>query len=159
MARSTTRRPARGVVGLFVCATTLLACLARGFHVAAPPSVLAPHRPAPATTVMMVKRPQLKAAKKANRRRPKKHRLSDIHRTPPPYNVEPQYCDERPPTEYTVLEEGSDDFDKKAHIAAALERLANEEPYDNTDPELEAEIIASIKYPDPAKAAAAMAKL
>ena len=40
-------------------------------------------------TIEAAKRAQLKGAKKANRRRPKKHRPSDIHRKPPSYNVEP----------------------------------------------------------------------
>ena len=108
--------------------------------------------------VMMVKRPQLKAAKKANRCRPKKKYPSDIFRKPPSFDVEPHLYDGRP-EEYTVLEEGKDDFDKNAHIAAVLKRIAEEEQVDNTDPELEAEIIKAIKYPDPAFAAAAMAKL
>jgi len=110
------------------------------------------------TPLQMVKRPQLKAAKKANRKRPKKHRPSDINRTPPTFDPEPHLYEGRPPA-YTVLKEGSPDFDKNAHIAAALERLAAEPEYDRTDPEMEAKIMAAIKYPDPAQAAVAMAKL
>lgn len=102
----------------------------------------------------MVKRPQLKGAKKANRLRPRKSRLSDIYRKPPAYNVEPQYYDGRP-DEYTVLSEGDDNFDKNAHVKTILARLETEEPYDNTDPEEEARIVAAVKYPDPAFAEAA----
>ena len=40
-------------------------------------------------------RRQLKAAKKANRLRPKKKMPSDINRKPPPYDVEPQYYEGR----------------------------------------------------------------
>ena len=44
---------------------------------------------------------------------------SDINRKPPPYDVEPQYYEGRP-DEYVVESEGSDDFDKNAHIAKVL---------------------------------------
>ena len=54
----------------------------------------------PATS-LGVHRPQLKAAKKANRLRPKKHAPSDINRKPPSYAVEPQYYEGRP-EEYVV---------------------------------------------------------
>ena len=73
---------------------------------------------------MMVTKPQLKGAKKAHRCRPKKHAPSDINRTPPTYNVEPQYFDGRPP-EYTVISEGADDFDKKAHIIMISARASS----------------------------------
>lgn len=49
------------------------------------PAVAAPV----STTIEAAKHAQFKAAKKANRCRPKKHRLSDINRKPPSYNVEP----------------------------------------------------------------------
>lgn len=39
--------------------------------------------------IQAAKHAQLKGAKKANRRRPRKHRPSDIHRKPPPYAVDP----------------------------------------------------------------------
>lgn len=118
--------------------------------------VLSP-APTSSSVVMMVKRPQLKAAKKANRKRPKKSRPSDIYRKAPEYNVEPQYYEGRP-DEFTVISEGDDDFDKYAHIKAVIERLEAAEPYDNTDADEEAKIIAAIKYPDPAFAAAAMSR-
>lgn len=51
----------------------------------AAPAVAAPV----STTIEAAKHAQFKAAKKANRCRPKKHRLSDINRKPPAYNVEP----------------------------------------------------------------------
>lgn len=114
-----------------------------------------PQAPLKTSTSVSVKRPQLKAAKKHNRRRPKKTRPSDIHRKPPPYNVEPQFCEDRPP-EYEVLELGSDDFDAKKHIAELQATLAAEPDYDYTDHELEAKIIASVPYPDYAQAAAAL---
>lgn len=41
------------------------------------------------TTIEAAKHAQFKAAKKANRRRPKKHSPADINRKPPAYNVEP----------------------------------------------------------------------
>lgn len=113
-----------------------------------------PQAPLKTSTSMMVKRPQLKAAKKANRKRPKKTRPSDIHRRPPSYNVEPQFCEDRP-AEFEIIAEGSDDFDAKAYVAEVQARLAAEPDYDNTDHELEAKIIASIPYPDYAQAAAA----
>lgn len=61
--------------------------------------------------------------------------------------------------EYTVIKEGSDDFDKNAHIAAVLKRLA-EEPYvDKSDPEEDARIMAAVKWPDPAVACANMQRV
>lgn len=51
----------------------------------AAPAVAAPV----STTIEAAKHAQFKAAKKANRCRPKKHRPSDINRKPPSYNVEP----------------------------------------------------------------------
>ena len=39
--------------------------------------------------IQCAKHAQLKGAKKANRRRPKKHRPSDINRKPPPYDPNP----------------------------------------------------------------------
>ena len=59
-------------------------------------AAFAPSAVGRSSTVMMVHRPQLKAAKKANRCRPKKSMPSDINRTPPPYNVEPQFYEGRP---------------------------------------------------------------
>jgi len=112
------------------------------------------HRPA---TALAVHRPQLKAAKKANRLRPKKKMPSDINRKPPPYDVEPQYYEGRP-DEYVVESEGSDDFDKNAHIAKVLADLEAQADYDNTDAAEEEKIMASVKYPDPAAAFVAMAK-
>lgn len=50
------------------------------------------------------KHARLKAAKLKERRRPRKHRPSDINRKPPPYNVEPLRA-EGLPSEYTVLTE------------------------------------------------------
>ncbi|CAH0371017.1 unnamed protein product [Pelagomonas calceolata] len=117
-----------------------------------PSTALAVHRPrvaAPNT--------QLKAAKKANRLRPKKKMPSDINRKPPPYDVEPQYYEGRP-DEYVVESEGSDDFDKNAHIAKVLADLEAQADYDNTDAAEEEKIMASVKYPDPAVAFVAMAK-
>jgi hypothetical protein len=108
-------------------------------------------------TPCYVHRPQLKAAKKANRKRPKKKMLSDINRKPPPYNVEPQFYEGRP-DEYVVEVEGSDDFDKNAHIAKVLADLEAQADYDNTDTAEEEKIMAAVKYPDPAVAAVAMAK-
>ena len=102
-------------------------------------------------------RRQLKAAKKANRLRPKKKMPSDINRKPPPYDVEPQYYEGRP-DEYVVESEGSDDFDKNAHIAKVLADLEAQADYDNTDAAEEEKIMASVKYPDPAAAFVAMAK-
>eukprot|EP00629_Pelagomonadales_sp_RCC1024_P018849 CAMPEP_0119261432 /NCGR_PEP_ID=MMETSP1329-20130426/1505_1 /TAXON_ID=114041 /ORGANISM="Genus nov. species nov., Strain RCC1024" /LENGTH=134 /DNA_ID=CAMNT_0007260995 /DNA_START=79 /DNA_END=483 /DNA_ORIENTATION=- len=118
----------------------------------------APARPAPARLEPLnVHRPQLKAAKQWNRCRPKKYMPSDINRKPPPYNVEPQFYDGRP-EEYVVISEGSDDFDKDAHLAKVLADLAAQEDYDNVDEAAEAEILAAVKYPDPAHAVVAMAK-
>jgi hypothetical protein len=108
----------------------------------------------PATS-LGVHRPQLKAAKKANRLRPKKHAPSDINRKPPPYAVEPQYYEGRP-EEYVVEAEGSDDFDQKAHVAKVLQDLEAQADYDHTDAAAEEKIVASIKYPDPAVAFVAM---
>jgi len=51
----------------------------------AAPAVAAPVN----ITIEAAKHAQFKAAKKANRYRPKKHRLSDINRKAPSYNVEP----------------------------------------------------------------------
>jgi len=107
-------------------------------------------------TPCYVHRPQLKAAKKANRLRPKKKMLSDINRKPPAYNVEPQFYEGRP-DEYAVETEGSDDFDKNAHIVKVLAALEAQADYDNTDAAEEEKIMASIKYPDPAQATVAMA--
>ena len=104
-----------------------------------------------------IHRRQLKAAKKANRLRPKKKMPSDINRKPPPYDVEPQYYEGRP-DEYVVESEGSDDFDKNAHIAKVLADLEAQADYDNTDAAEEEKIMASVKYPDPAAAFVAMAK-
>ena len=81
---------------------------------------------------------------------------SDIHRAPPTYNVEPQYFEGRP-DEYTVEAEGSDDFDTNAHVAKILADLEAQAEYDNTDAAADAEIMAAVKYPDPAVAAVAMA--
>ena len=102
-------------------------------------------------------RDKLKAAKKANRLRPKKKMPADINRKPPPYDVEPQYYEGRP-DEYVVESEGSDDFDKNAHIAKVLADLEAQADYDNTDAAEEEKIMASVKYPDPAAAFVAMAK-
>ena len=82
---------------------------------------------------------------------------SDINRKPPPYDVEPQYYEGRP-DEYVVEAEGSDDFDKNAHIAKVLADLEAQADYDNTDAAEEEKIMASVKYPDPAAAFVAMAK-
>mmetsp|Transcript_1462 Transcript_1462/g.4312 ORF Transcript_1462/g.4312 Transcript_1462/m.4312 type:complete len:85 (+) Transcript_1462:1-255(+) len=82
---------------------------------------------------------------------------SDINRNPPPYDVEPQYYEGRP-DEYVVESEGSDDFDKNAHIAKVLADLEAQADYDNTDAAEEEKIMASVKYPDPAVAFVAMAK-
>jgi len=117
---------------------------------------LSSQNPGPLTPCY-VHRPQLKAAKKANRLRPKKKMPSDINRKPPPYNVEPQFYEGRP-DEYVVEVEGSDDFDKNAHIAKVLADLEAQADYDNTDTAEEEKIMAAIKYPDPAVAAVAMAK-
>ena len=71
--------------------------LLRVLALAGAAAAFAPARPAaPALTPMHVHRPQLKAAKQWNRCRPKKHKLSDINRKPPPYNVEPQFYEGRP---------------------------------------------------------------
>merc|ERR1719270_2312673 len=86
-------------------------------------------------TALAVHRPQLKAAKKANRLRPKKKMLSDINRKPP------QYYEGRP-DEYVVESEGSDDFDKNAHIAKVLADLEAQADYDNTDAAEEEKIMA-----------------
>ena len=118
-----------------------------------------PSRPleAPPQPLTRDHRRQLKAAKKANRLRPKKKMPSDINRKPPPYDVEPQYYEGRP-DEYVVESEGSDDFDKNAHIAKVLADLEAQADYDNTDAAEEEKIMASVKYPDPAAAFVAMAK-
>ena len=82
---------------------------------------------------------------------------SDINRKPPPYDVEPQHYEGRP-HEYGVEAEGSDDFDKNAHIAKVLADLEAQADYDNTAAAEEEKIMASVKYPDPAAAFVAMAK-
>ena len=53
--------------------------------------------------------------------------------------------------------EGADDFDKDAHVAKIVAELEAQEDYDNTDEAADAEIMAAVKYPDAAVAAAAMA--
>ena len=124
--------------------------------VASASAFIAPQTSTRGLTVVSVSRPQLKAAKKANRLRPKKSRPSDINRAPPPYNTEPQFYEGRP-DEYVVVSEGDDSFDKNAHIAEVLASIAAQE-YDNTDAAGDAQIMESIKYPDAAVAAAAMSK-
>ena len=64
--------------------------------VASASAFIAPQTSTRGLTVVSVSRPQLKAAKKANRLRPKKSRPSDINRAPPPYNTEPQFYEGRP---------------------------------------------------------------
>ena len=73
-------------------------------------------------TGAMVHKPQLKAAKKASRNRPKKKSPADRNRRPPEYNVEPQYFDGRP-DEITLVSEGSDAFSKADHIKVRLPPL------------------------------------
>ncbi|KAK7249490.1 hypothetical protein SO694_00049288 [Aureococcus anophagefferens] len=135
--------------------------------VASASAFIAPQTSTRGLTVVSVSRPQLKAAKKANRLRPKKSRPSDINRAPPPYNTEPQFYEGRP-DEYVraqrrefargvVVSEGDDSFDKNAHIASIVSALEAQGEYDNTDAAADAEIMAAVKYPDAAVAAAAMA--
>mmetsp|Transcript_8492 Transcript_8492/g.10368 ORF Transcript_8492/g.10368 Transcript_8492/m.10368 type:complete len:90 (+) Transcript_8492:234-503(+) len=76
---------------------------------------------------------------------------ADIFRKAPSFDVEPHLYDGRPP-EYEVVSDGSDDFDKNGHIEAVLARLAAQDEYDNTNEKEEAEILAAIRFPDPAQA-------
>ena len=55
------------------------------------------------------------------------------------------------------MSEGTDSFDKNAHIASIVSALEAQGEYDNTDAAADAEIMAAVKYPDAAVAAAAMA--
>ena len=50
--------------------------------------------------------------------------------------------------------EGADDFDKDAHVAKIVAELEAQEDYDNTDEAADAEIMAAVKFPDPAVAMA-----
>ena len=82
-------------------------------------------REAERTVVGMSAHAQLKGAKKANRRRPKKSRPSDINRKPPPYDVEPQFVEGREP-EWSLLEEAPANFDAKAYVAKLVAEVEAE---------------------------------
>ena len=58
-----------------------------------------------------------------------------------------------------MVSEGSDDFDKDAHVKKIVADLEAQGDYDNTDEAADAEIVAAVKYPDSAMAAAAMMKV
>lgn len=86
--------PSPSVMAAFVQSAALTRTLGASASVCGAPVVctkrVAPAVAAPvSTTIEAAKHAQFKAAKKANRCRPKKHRLSDINRKPPTYNVEP----------------------------------------------------------------------
>lgn len=81
----------------------------------------APTRPATSAPgrsqiISMSKNAQLKAAKKSNRRRPKKHCPSDINRAPPTYDPTPLMA-EGLPAAYTIVPESA--FTGKVMISVA----------------------------------------
>merc|ERR1712127_286208 len=57
------------------------------------------------SSLQMAHHPNPKGAKKARKNRPKKHRLSDINRTPPKYDVEPMIAARKSIPEYTKIGE------------------------------------------------------
>ncbi|KAI0559600.1 hypothetical protein FGB62_142g033 [Gracilaria domingensis] len=70
--------------------------------------------------IRAAKHVQFKGAKKADRRRPKKHRPSDINRKPPSFDPEPLRAEGLPPV-YTILkgDEVEAAFAGKAVLASA----------------------------------------
>lgn len=73
--------------------------------------------------ILASKHARLKAAKLKNRRRPKKHRPSDINRKPPPFNVDPLHMDGLPEI-YTILsEEESVELDTKTSVILTADRV------------------------------------
>lgn len=88
------------------------------------PCVAAPGR----SEIVASKNAQLKAAKKANRRRPKKHRPSDINRAAPSVDPTPLLADGLPPA-YSILEPDAPDDTVlvTADDIAAFNKAAEEE--------------------------------
>lgn len=78
--------------------------------------------------IQAAKHAQFKAAKKANRYRPKKHRPSDINRKPPPFNPEPLRAEGLPPV-MTIMRQGTAEYEEASKLTpAAVEAPVVGEP-------------------------------